>query len=183
MIWRDWVEGGPRSPGGVWEPECLGETHWNGRQELPSPPPFFGPWLLTWSLAMRARARSWALYSSCRRSGFSRNRGTFLAGSSFPKLGDWVLGTSFTSSTKIKGLNMDLERKEGWFRQTELGFGCQRCPSFQQIHPVLLDAEGLGDPVRHTVSIWVGGGEACRHSPIHSKGLMQRSSWSRYPLS
>lgn len=75
---------------------------------------------LTWSLSMTARAHSWALYSSCRRSGFSRNRGSFLAGSLSPKQGDCALGTSFTSSTKMKGLNMDLERKQRCFSQTEL---------------------------------------------------------------
>lgn len=73
---------------------------------------------LTWSFAMTARAHSWALYSSCRRSGFSWNRGSFLAGSSSPKQGDCALGTSFISPTKMKGLNMDLERKERCFSQT-----------------------------------------------------------------
>lgn len=80
---------------------------------LPRPPR-----RLTWSPAMTARAHSWALYSSCRRSGFSWNRGSFLAGSSSPKQGDCALGTSLTSSTKMKGLNMDLERKERCFSQT-----------------------------------------------------------------
>lgn len=70
------------------------------------------PARLTSSLSRTARAHSCALYSSCRRSGFSWNRGSFLAGSSSPKQGDCALGTSFTSSTKMKGLNMDLERKE-----------------------------------------------------------------------
>lgn len=75
----------------------------------PAPRP---PLRLTSSLSRTARAHSCALYSSCRRSGFSWNRGSFLAGSSSPKQGDCALGTSFTSSTKMKGLNMDLERKE-----------------------------------------------------------------------
>lgn len=83
---------------------------------------------LTSSLSMMARAHSWALYSSCRRSGFSWNRGSFLAGSSSPKQGDCALGTSFTSSTKMKGLNMDLERKRGGLRTPAADPSAKACP-------------------------------------------------------
>lgn len=65
---------------------------------------------LTSSFSMTDQASLCALYSSCLRSGFSWNRGTFFTGSSLPKLGDWTFGTNFTSSTKMKGLNMDLEK-------------------------------------------------------------------------